>query len=175
MEETFGHYAVIQRCQWHKRENVVSYLKEDQQEPVRKALQKAYSEADYTTAKKELEKIAAQLKPVNQKACNSLLEGMEETLSMQRLGLHDVLAKSFTTTNCIESLNSQIDKYVRKVKNWMNSDQRNRWVIMALKEAESKMNKVYGFKYLNRLQEAIEKEINRKFSKTHSFNGGYPH
>jgi|tagenome__1003787_1003787.scaffolds.fasta_scaffold20736849_1 putative transposase len=174
VEETFGHHAIIQRCQWHKRENVISYLKEEQQEPVRKALQKAYSEADYITAKKALEKIADELKQINLRACNSLLEGIEETLTIQRLGLQDALRKSFTTTNCIESLNSQVDKYVRKVKNWMNSDQRNRWVIMALTEAENKMHKVYGYKYLSRLQEALEKEIKRKISDNHSLNGGTP-
>lgn len=174
VEETFGHYAVIQRCQWHKRENVASYLKEEQQEPVRKALQKAYSEANYATAKKALEQIAEGLKPQNLKAANSLLEGMEETLTLQRLGLHDILAKSFTTTNCIESVNSQIEKYVRKVKHWMNSSQRTRWVIMALTEAENKMHKVNGYKHLSSLQEALETEIKRKISNNHSLNGGTP-
>ena len=121
-----------------------------------------------------MEKIAVELKPINLKACNSLLEGTEETLTIQRLGLHDLLSKSFATTNCIESLNSQIDKYVRKVKNWMSSDQRNRWIIMALTEAESKMHKVYGYKYLNQLQDALAKEIKRKISETNSLNGGTP-
>src|SRR4051794_10103467 len=80
VEETFGHHAVIQRCQWHKRENVVSYLKEDLQEPYRKVLQKAY--AKYEDAKTRLIKIAGELKPLNVRAYNSLMEGLEETLTL---------------------------------------------------------------------------------------------
>jgi transposase-like protein len=172
VDETFGHYAIIQRCQWHKRENVISYLREEQQEPIKKALLQAYSEVDYTTAKKALEQIADELKPLNQKAANSLLEAIEETLTLQRLGLQEIFGKSFTTTNCIESLNSQIDKYVRKVKNWMNSDQRNRWIVMAMTESESKMHKVNGYKHLNRLQDALEKEIKKKIAEPDSLKEG---
>src|SRR3954452_19107871 len=142
VEDTFGHYAVLQRCQWHKRENIVAYLREREQQPMRRALQQAYSHPDYDTAKAALERIAAELKVRNVRAANSVLEGMEQTLTMQRLGLHEQLASSFTTTNCIESLNSQVDKYVHKVKHWMHSDQRNRWVMRMLTEAQKPLNKV---------------------------------
>jgi len=174
VEDTFGHYAVLQRCQWHKRENVVSYLKEGEQVAMRKALQQAYSQSDYATAKAALEQIAAELKTRNVRAANSLLEGLEQTLTIQRLGLHEQLASSFTTTNCIESLNSQVDKYVHKVKHWMSSDQRNRWVIMALTEAEQHLHKVNGHKHLHLLQQALQQHIQSKVSQNHSFHGGTP-
>ena len=174
VEETFGRHAIIQRCQWHKREDVVSYLKEELQEPIKKELQRAYNEPDYNTAKSMLEKIALTLKSVNVNAQNSLMEGLEETLTIQRLGLYDILGWSFTTTNCIESLNSQIEKYTRKIKYWINSDQRQRWVVMSLVDAESKLRKVKGFKYLNKLKEALKKEIKNEQTDNHFLNGGTP-
>jgi putative transposase len=172
VEATFGHYAVLQRCQWHKRENVVSYLKESEQAAMRKALQRAYSHSQYATAKAALEQIADELKTRNVHAANSLLEGLEQTLTIQRLGLHEHLSSSFTTTNCIESLNSQVDKYVHKVKHWMHSDQRNRWVIMALSEAEKHLHKVNGHKHLHLLKQALQQQIQNTIAQNHSFHGG---
>jgi putative transposase len=172
--DTFGHYAVLQRCQWHKRENVVAYLKEAEQQQMRKALQQAYRHSDYATAKAALEQIADELKTRNVHAANSLLEGLEQTLTIQRLGLHEQLSSSFTTTNCIESLNSQVDKYVHKVKHWMHSDQRNRWVIMALTEAEKHLHKVNGHKHLHLLQQALQKHVQSNVANNHSFHGGTP-
>jgi putative transposase len=161
VEQVFGHNAVVQRCQWHKRENVVSYLKQSVQEDYRKKLQNAYRQADYEQAKNALQQLAEDLKKQNLQASRSLLEGLEETLTIQRLGVLNELGKSFSTTNCIENLNSQIDKYVRKVKNWMNSDQRHRWVIMAMTEAETKMNKVQGHKNLHLLQQVLKIELKK--------------
>jgi len=174
VEETFGHYAVIQRCQWHKRENVVSYLKEDLQEAYRKALQKAYTESKYEDAKTQLMKIAEELKPLNVRAYNSLMEGLEETLTLHRLNVAEALGKSFGTTNIIESLNSQVDKHTRKVKRWINSDQRLRWVVMAVIEAEKCMHRVNGHKNIYLLQEALKKEIENKKIEPILFSGGTP-
>jgi putative transposase len=174
VEEVFGDKAVIQRCQWHKKENVISYLKEDLQETYRGRLQQAYSETDYKQARQQLLLIAEELKHHNLQASRSLQEGLEETLTLQRLKLAGELGRSFSTTNCIENLNSQIEKYVRKVKHWMNSEQRYRWVIMAMMEAEKKMHKVSGYKKLYRLQEALKKEINKEKTESKFYEGVPP-
>src|SRR5206468_2822051 len=147
---------------------------DSEQQQMRKALQQAYSHSDYATAKAALEQIAAELKLRNVRAANSLLEGLEQTLTIQRLGLHEQLAGSFTTTNCIESINSQVDKYVYKVRHWMISDQRNRWVIMALIEAEKHLHKVNGHTHLPLLQEALQKHIQSTITQNHSFHGAPP-
>jgi putative transposase len=141
VDQTFGEKAVIQRCTWHKRENVVSYLKEKDQKYFRGKLQYAYSQLDYHFTKEELLKTGQELKKISISAYNSLMEGFEETLALQKLGLYD-FSRSFGTTNCIESLNSQIQKYTRKVKHWQTADQRLRWVAMAIMNAELRMNKV---------------------------------
>jgi transposase-like protein len=93
VEETFGKYALIQRCQWHKRENVISYLSVNDREKYRRKLQRAYDEPDYGTAKRKLLEIRDDLKRINRSAANSLEEGLEETLTLHRLGLEELLQR----------------------------------------------------------------------------------
>ena len=159
IKDTFGSYAVIQRCQWHKRENVISYLKESKQDHYKKRINKAYREEDYVEAKKCLKKIIEDLKTENLTASRSLEEGLEETLTLHRLKLKEHFERSFSTTNCIENLNSQIEKYLRKVKYWQTSTQRYRWVACALLEIEQRMKKVHNYKHLNEMREKLQNEI----------------
>jgi transposase-like protein len=120
-------------------------------------------EPDYQLAKEELMKIGQELKKVSVSAYNSLMEGLEETLALQKLGLHD-FSRSFGTTNCIESLNSQIQKYTRKVKHWQTPDQRLRWVAMAIMNAELRMNKVGNSGKLTKMITKIKKHVESKLS-----------
>ncbi|MEW6655067.1 MAG: transposase, partial [Bacteroidota bacterium] len=159
VEETFGNLTLIQRCQWHKRENVVSYLREDEKEIYRGRLQRAYSEPDYDTSKRRLLEIRDELRRINRTAANSLEEGLEETLTMHRLGLVEILGRSLTTTNLIENLNSQLAKYIKKVKRWTNSDMKSRWVAVALIEIENKMKRVKNYKKLHLLRTALKSEL----------------
>jgi len=165
IRETFGEKAIIQRCQWHKRENVVSYLNEKDQQYFKKRLQEAYREPEYEDAKEKLLIIHNELKVINRSAANSLMEGLEETLTMHRLGMIKHFATSFTTTNCIENLNSQLTKYIRKVKRWMSSDQRYRWVVLGMMEAENHMRKIQNYKKLYLLKNAIQNEVASKSNK----------
>jgi len=162
VEETFGNLSVNQRCQWHKRENVVSYLREEDKNIFRGKLQRAYDEPDYETAKSKLLEIKDKLNKINRSAANSLEEGLEETLTIHRLGLVEILGRSFTTTNLIENLNSQLVKYVRKVKRWINSEMKSRWVAVALLEIENKMRRINNYNKLHLLRTAIKSELNIK-------------
>lgn len=159
VKEVFGDGAIIQRCQWHKRENVVSYLNESDKETYRRRLQRAYQESDHDQAMKALMEIHRELKPINLSAANSLMEGLEETLTLQRLGLFDLLGKSLKTTNGIENLNSQLGKYTGRVKHWKSSDQRHRWVAAGLLEIEKKMRCIDNFKQLPLLRKSLQEEI----------------
>jgi len=163
--ETFGNSAVIQRCQWHKRENVVSYLNEKDQQHFRKRLQAAYREPTYAKAKENLLSIHQELKNLNRSAANSLKEGLEETLTLHRLEINELFDRSFSTTNCIENLNSQLTKYIRKVKRWMSSDQRYRWVVLGMMESENRMKRVQNYKDLDLLKDAIINEVIKKTGK----------
>lgn len=110
-----GEDALIARCQWHKRENVVSYLAKERQDEFRRKLQAAYSEPSYDLAKKELAKIRIELRQINESAVGSLDEGLEETLLLQQLGMFEKLGKSFKTTNCIENVNRGLEQYTSRV------------------------------------------------------------
>jgi len=167
LDEVFGKKYLHQRCKWHKRENVISYLKEEDQKEYRSRLQRAYNEPTYTQAKQKLLEIKQELKQINMSAANSLLEGLEETLTLHKLGLAEKLGVSLGTTNCIESLNSLLERYIRKVKNWKNSGQIFRWVACGLLEAETRMKKIKNYKSLNQLRERIMETLKIKNTKNH--------
>ena len=165
IEETFGKLARVQRCQWHKRENVISYLPEKEQDIYRGKLQRAYSEPEYETAKRRLYEIRNELVKINRSAAKSLEEGLEETLTMHKLGLVEELGRSFTTTNLIENLNSQLMKYLRRIKRWTNAEMKSRWVAVALVEIEGKMRKVNNYEKLHLLRTALKSELKLKQQK----------
>lgn len=159
VKETFGNYCLVQRCQWHKRENVVSYLGEKDAPVFRSKLQSAYSEPDYEKAKAKLIEIRNELSKINRSAANSLEEGLEETLTLHRLGLAAELGRSLTTTNCIENVNSKLASYLRKIKHWKSPDMLARWIAMGLLETESRMRKINNHKKLYLLREALKTEL----------------
>lgn len=158
IKDVLGEQALIQRCQWHKRENVVSYLDKKDQSIFRRKLQAAYKEPDYKKAKKRLQGIKRELKIINQSAVASLEEGLEETLTLHYLGLFKKLGTSFKTTNCIENIMRQLGRYTDRVCYWKNSDQRQRWVAAALLDMEPNLRIVKGHKYLKELRMAMKKE-----------------
>lgn len=161
IRERFGAASEIQRCQFHKRENVVSYLAPEKQKIIKAKLMNAYNELTYSEAKESLLKIKRELDLINPSAAKSLAEGLEETLTLHRLGVHQELKISFSTTNCIESLMSQIGQYTDKVDYWQNGAQIMRWVAASLLQIEPRLRKVKGFHHLAelrlRLKQGIEK------------------
>ena len=159
IEDVFKGYALIQRCQWHKRENVMKYLSRGRQCEFKQKLTAAYNESSYPKAKEALSKIRKELVMVNQSAVASLDEGLEETLTLHRLGLFDELGKSFKTTNVIESINARIGQFTDKVDYWKNSDQKQRWVAASLLDIEPRLRKVKGMRYLPLLRAAIKQQL----------------
>lgn len=162
LEKIFGDKAVIQRCQWHKRENVTSYLLEADQGIIQQKLQAAYEQPTYEEARGSLLKIKAELKDKNLSAMKSLEEGFEETLTLHRLGVFKELGTSLKTTNLIESINAGLGQRTDKVDYWRNSDQKQRWVASALLDLEKGLRKIKGYKSLPLLREALKKMIAEK-------------
>jgi len=162
IQKVFGSQAVLQRCQWHKRENVVSYLPKSQQALWRRKLQQAYEKPTYTEAQAALHRIRQELRLLNASAVASLDEGTEETLTLHRLGVFPQLGLSLKTTNCIESLMSQVGQRTDKVDRWRNSDQKQRWVASALLDIEPKLHRIKGYRHLPALRAALQGEIRRQ-------------
>ncbi|MBI3766933.1 MAG: transposase [Deltaproteobacteria bacterium] len=128
VETVFGSAAAIQRCQWHKRENVLAYLPQSQHARIRRMLRAAYAQPTYEKAKAALGRARAELIPLNASAAASLDEGLEETLTLHRLGLQAELSVSFSTTNCIESVNALVEQRTAKIDYWKTSDQKQHWL-----------------------------------------------
>lgn len=155
----FRDKVIIQRCQWHKRENVVGYLPKGEQLYWRKKLQMAYKKPTYQEAASALKTIERELENCNQSAHASLQEGLEETLTLHRLGVYPLVGQSLKTTNCLESVNAQVEAYCGKVDHWRNSSQKQRWLASVLLEIESRWKLIRGYKHLTLLRRAIQKEL----------------
>ena len=160
LREVFDGFAVIQRCQWHKRQNVLSYLPKNLQGPFKQKLADAHHKDSYAEAKAALSKVRRELAMINKSAVESLDEGMEETLTLHRLGLFRQLGVSFKTTNVIESIQARIGQHTDKVDYWKTSDQKHRWIAASLLDIEPRLRKVKGMKYLPLLRAAIKRELN---------------
>lgn len=153
-------FVCVQRCQWHKRRNVAEYLPKGERVRIRRRIQKAYEAPTYEDAKKALRALKPELALMNQSAVASLEEGLEETLTLHRLGMMPYLRKSFRTTNLVESVNSMAKDLTRNVKRWRNSKQRHRWLAVALLDIEPRLNRVMGHRHLPLLRRALQQELN---------------
>lgn len=162
IERKFSTYALCQRCRWHKQENIVAYLDEAQQVLFRRRLQDAYAKTTQKEALIELQKIHQQLEKINIAAANSLLEGLEETLTLHQLGLSPELTKSLSTTNCLESVMGQIGQYTDKVDRWHNSNHILRWTATALLDIEPRLHRIRGYQYLRLLRHKLRETINQR-------------
>jgi putative transposase len=162
VRQGFARRALVQRCQWHKRENVVSYLPQSEQASWRRRLQHAYDRPTYTEAKAALTKLHRELEDRNQSAAASLAEGLEETLTLHRLGVYELLGLSFKTTNCLESTNALVEERCAKVDAWRTSHQRHRWLATALLDIEPRLRRVRGYRHLPRLEAALRRALNIK-------------
>jgi len=158
----FAPQAVVQRCQWHKRENVVAYLPKGQQAPWRRKLQAAYERPTYAEAKAALLRCRQELRLLNESAVTSLDEGFEETLTLHRLGVFGALGTSLKTTNCLESVNALVGQRTAKVDRWTNSNQKQRWLAAALLDIEPRLRRIRGYRHLPLLRSALQAEIQGK-------------
>ncbi len=159
VRKAFRDRALVHRCQWHKRENVVSYLAKTEQASWRQRLQRAYNRPEYDEARAALETLHRELEDRNQSAARSLAEGFDETLTLHRLGLYGVLGRSLKTTNCLESVNALVEERCAKVDHWQNSRQRHRWLATALLDIEPRLRKVMGYRHLPTLRAALKREL----------------
>ena len=158
-EAALGGQVLIQRCQWHKRENVTSYLPRKEQTYWRGRLQRAYQRPTYEEAKRDLNAIRSELEVLNQSAVASLDEGFEETLTLHRLGVFPLVGRSLKTTNVLESVNAQAEQRCGRVDHWKNSNQKQRWLAAALLDIEPRLRRLSGYRHLPQLRAAIQIEL----------------
>ncbi len=151
-----GESAAIQRCQVHKRRNVLDHLTDEQKPAVAKKLNAAYALEDHAAAQQALNALHRELMDLNPSAARSLGEGMEETLTVHRLHVPMQLRKTLSSTNVIESAFSIVEQVCKNVKRWHGGDQRERWVGSGLLVAQRQFRKVTGHKQIPALLTELE-------------------
>jgi putative transposase len=154
--ECFGATALIQRCQEHKRRNVIEHLPKPMHASVNRSMRDAWESKNATLAKKQLLRLAASLQAQHPGAAGSLKEGLEETLTVQALGITGALYRTLRTTNPIENLNGSITRYTRNVKRWKDGQMTLRWVASAFSDAAGRFRKLRGCAVMNLLISALD-------------------
>ena len=160
-----GEAGLIQRCQVHKKRNVVDHLPDEYKADVRRKMQNAYQMADYADAKRALDQLHRELMDLNPSAARSLEEGMEETLTVHKLRVPDQLRRSLASTNVIESAFSIVETVCRNVKRWRTGDQIERWVVSGLLVAERQLRKVIGFRQIPLLLSSMANAVSKPVAK----------
>ena len=156
VREHAGEEALIQRCPWHKRRNVVGHWREEDRQAVEARLAAAYALRSTEEAQQAWEQLHRALQELNPSAARSLAEGLEETLTVNRLPWEGWRRRTWSTTNPIESAFSVVETVCRRVKCWQQGDQLERWVGSALWVAEGNFRQVKGYRDLPQLVAALE-------------------
>ena len=159
VKRVWGRNALIQRCQVHKKRNVQEHLPQKHWQELSRQLNAAYHETDYDQALKRLKTTARWLERLNPDAAASLREGMEETLTVVRLGVPELLRRTLATTNPIESAFSVAENVTGRVKRWRDGDMRQRWCTAGLLRAESKFRRVKGHRHMPQLLRALDRLV----------------
>lgn len=159
IRDVWGAAGVVQRCQVHKTRNVLEHLPETARPRVRSQMRKAYDEATYSKAKAILERLVRALEHGHPGAAASLREGLDETLTLQRLGIRGALFRTLRSTNAIENLNGTIVTYTKNAKRWRSGSMILRWISAALDHAQPRFRAVRGFSELPKLRTALDRAI----------------
>jgi transposase-like protein len=155
VQMVLGEQAVVQRCRIHKLRNVLDQLPEEKKAQARWRLQAAWARKDASVAEKELRQTAKWLEPSWPMAAASLLEGLEETLTVQRLNIHHTLCRTLSNTNLIENCFAQVAYKTGRVKRWDGPRMILRWTAAALLRAEKNFRRIRGCEQLPDLEKAL--------------------
>ena len=167
VRDVFG-AAPVQRCQVHKLRNVLEHLPERLRPSVAKAMHQAWASSDAKLALRQLERLANSLEVAHPSAAASLREGLEETLTLQSLGVSGALYRTLRSTNAIENLNGLVAKYARNVRRWRGGSMVLRWVGAALSEARRSFRRIRGHEELAKLVTALSNYRVHNAQRTHA-------
>jgi putative transposase len=161
VRSVFGDYALIQRCQLHKRRNCTDYLPKTERHWVEARMVRAFNHADPDQGLADARRLATELEARWPSAAASLREGLEDMFTVSRLGIDGRLARTLTNTNCIESMISIARTVTARVKRWQDDGKmRRRWCAAGMLEAERSFRRVKGCKQMPRLVAALARHAN---------------
>jgi putative transposase len=153
--------APVQRCVRHKERNVTDHLPERERPAVKQRLRRAWALDDHDRALERLRALARELDRTYPGAAGSLREGMEETLTLTRLGVTGNLKRTLESTNPCESMLEIVRRTQRNVKRWSSGEMALRWTAAGMLEAERQFRKIIGYRDLATLVVAIERDRRR--------------
>src|SRR4051794_17222900 len=162
VRDVLGIHTPVQRCVRHKERNVLAHLPERDQPLVRRRLRAAWALDDHDRALEQLRRLADELAHSHPGAAASLREGMEETLTVTRLGIRGRLKRTLASTNPCESMIDTVRRVSRNVKRWQNGDMCLRWTAAGMLEAKQQFRKIIGYPDLAKLAVAVERDIDAK-------------
>lgn len=154
-----GPRTPVHRCVRHKERNVLDHLPERDRPEVKRRLRRAWAREDHKQALGELQALAAELERSHPGAASSLREGMEETLTVTRLGVKGALKRTLQSTNPCESMIECVRRSSRNVKRWQSGEMSLRWTAAGMLEAERQFRRIIGYDGLAKLALAVEAEI----------------
>ncbi|HEV8468990.1 MAG TPA: IS256 family transposase [Candidatus Limnocylindria bacterium] len=154
--------APVQRCLRHKERNVLDHLPERERPAVKQRLRRAWALDEHTRALDQLRQLASELDRTYPGAASSLREGIEETLTLTRLGVRGNLRRTLESTNPCESMIEIVRRTQRNVKRWSSGEMALRWTAAGMLEAEKQFRKIIGYRDLATLVVAIERENDRR-------------
>jgi len=161
VNDVLGSDTPVQRCTVHKKRNVLEHLSAKDRSWVSRRMSQAYDESDAEKARTLLLRVVDELQRINPDAAKSLQEGLEETLTVQILGLPKELRVSLRSTNIIESANNGVRDRCRNVKRWRDGIQVERWTAASLLETAKSFRRIKGYKHMPILVTALENHRNR--------------
>jgi transposase-like protein len=159
IERVWGRNGLIQRCQVHKKRNVKGHLAEEHHPELDQRMSAAYAESDYAAGLAQLKATAKWLQRLNPDAAASLREGMEQTLTVHKLGVPAMLRKTLSSTNPIDSMFKLVRNVTHRVTRWREGDMRRRWCAAGLLRAEQRMHRVQGYKQIPQLLAALDAHL----------------
>ena len=157
IKDVFGEHALVQRCHRHKERNVCDLLPERDRPQVLTRIRGAWALENPELAKQRLELLASELQRTWPDAAGSLREGLDETLTLMRLGITGHLTKTLCSTNPCESMLEIVRHTQRNVKRWREGDMRKRWTAAGMLLAEQQFRRIVGYRHLAKLVIAIER------------------
>jgi len=159
--DVLGDLAVVHRCQIHKLRNLQAHLPKSRHAYVLGTMREAYRSSSLELARKRLKALIGWLERNGyDDAAGSLREGLEETLTVLKLGLPPSLRRSLATTNAIENLIGSIRRVSRNVKRWKGGDMIRRWSALGIVDAEKKFRRIKGYREMEALRRALRSRQN---------------
>jgi len=155
IRRTFGAHTPIQRCQIHKARNVIERLPKPLHACVRKALRQAWEIDDADKAERLVRNLARRLEGEAAGVAKSILEGLDEMLTVNRLGLPLELRRALACTNAIENMLGTVRRVCRNVKRWRNAEMALRWTAAGMMEAAKGFRRLKAYKQLPVLKAAL--------------------